>query len=87
MTLLGIMYQYISSGIIGIGLLIFFIITFFNIIKNFKTYKSTIDRIYIAIFFLITFRVIFENGYIIYGIDFLVFLIAISNIYQKIKLN
>ena len=83
----GIMYQYISSGLIGIvGLVIFLIITFFNIIKNFKTYKSTIDRIYIAIFFLITFRVIFENGYIIYGIDFLVFLIAISNIYQK-KLN
>ncbi len=81
----GIFYQYIASGIVGlIGLFLFFILISIKIISNTKLQnKFTIEKIYTALFIFLSFRVIFENGFLIFGVDFLIFLIATLSILLK----
>ena len=76
----GILYQYISSGIIGIICLILFYYRLFKIIKNFKPNNKDRNIYYISllIFIYLSFRICFENGFIIFGIDLLLMLASIG---------
>ena len=80
----GILYQYISGGIIGVICFIIFGLLILN-----RLYKlsfnnlSYIEKTYISLFVFLSFRIFFENGYLIYGIDFLILLICIILIKPK----
>lgn len=82
----GIMYQYISSGILGVICLIFFYYKFYFIIKNLKFNNNYryIYNISLLIFIILSFRICFEIGYTIFGIDLLLFLVSIV---MLIKIN
>lgn len=85
----GILYQYISSGLIGlIGLIIFYLIIIINFINK-KLYleKSVNERIFISIFILLTLRIIFENSYMIFGIDYLFMIIGLQVLTKKTKIS
>ena len=74
----GIFYQYISAGIIGIiGFAIFGLLLLYRIYKlNFKN-QNYIEKTYTSLFVFLSFRIFFENGYFIFGIDFLILLICL----------
>lgn len=85
----GIVYQYISSGLIGlIGIIIFYLIIIINFINK-KLYleKSVSERIFISIFILLTLRIIFENSYMIFGIDYLFMIIGLQVLTKKTKIS
>lgn len=76
----GILYQYISSGIIGVICLILFYYRLFKIIKNFKPNNKDRNIYYksLLIFIYLSFRICFENGFLIFGIDLLLMLASIG---------
>ena len=85
----GIVYQYVSSGLIGlIGIIIFYLIIIINFINK-KLYleKSVNERIFISIFILLTLRIIFENSYMIFGIDYLFMIIGLQVLTKKTKIS
>ena len=85
----GIFYNYIAAGILGTILVIFFFIfiLYFGLTKiNYKNINY-FNQVYICIFLFLTFRVFFEIGYFIHGIDYLLFLIFLLNISIKSEKN
>ena len=67
-------------------MIIFYLILFKVLLK--KLLKQESDyffKVYSTIFLFLTFRVLFENGYFIFGIDFLILLISCLVIINKKK--
>ncbi len=83
----GIFYNYITTGIFGIICMIIFYLILFKVLlkKLLKQESDYFFKVYSTIFLFLTFRVLFENGYFIFGIDFLILLISCLIIINKTK--
>lgn len=83
----GILYNYITAGIFGIICMIIFYLILIKVFVN-KLLSQESDyffKVYSTIFVFLTFRVIFENGYFIFGIDFLLLLISCLVLFNNEK--
>ena len=87
----GLIYAYSSSGIVG---LLFFVIFLtmvgFQIIKNmiYHFRKNLNEILYCLIIILLTLRAILETSYAVFSIDLIVFILALSFIFDNnIKIN
>ena len=83
----GIFYNYLTAGIFGIICMIIFYLILFKVLlkKLLKQESDYFFKVYSTIFLFLTFRVLFENGYFIFGIDFLILLISCLVIINKKK--
>ncbi len=81
----GIAYQYISGGAVGlISLFVFYILLIKEYFRNiFKRPQTTNEKIFITLFIVFSMRIIFENGFIIFGIDYLFAIISIYLLTNK----
>lgn len=88
-----ILYTYASSGILGVAILL---VLYFQIglqslgylfIKKFNKKLLFFDFIIIFFISFLVFRSIFETGFVLFGIDYIIFILSLSFLFKKNKIK